>query len=300
MGVTRAAEDARLRVSFRHPGDKFAPDTGLTNAGFAANGRSPPYPLRQRRRKRRLQFGKLRLSPDHRRVQPGQPAYAAPFRLLAHHQVHSNWFRLALHRDLLRRLKIKNSPNTPRCRRADHNPAHRRGVFQPRGQVDRVAHHRVAARFQSAHQPSQHFARVQADAHPQAKATLLLQIGAEVGDDALHRQGGAHGHLFVVFQRLWRAEQSHHGVAAVFVNRAAKAVDFRRHRFKQPVHNRGYVLWVQIFTEGRVARHVGKQHSDALAFVGRLLRLDKGCQPFTQQPQGGIYHQIAQGSALRL
>ena len=93
-----------------------------------------------------------------------------------------------------------------------------RGGLEPGGDVDRVADHRVAV----AHPAGQHLAGVDPD--PQQEAVLVAeQLRVEPLHRRLHRQPGADGALGVVLVGDRGAEDGHHVVADVLVDRAAEA-----------------------------------------------------------------------------
>ena len=106
----------------------------------------------------------------------------------------------------------------------DHRSRLGRGL-QPRGDVDRVADHRVAVADPARRAP-----------RPELIPTRSAKLGADVGGDplvdllhrALHRQPGAHRALGVVLVGHRGAEDAHHVVADVLVDRPAVALDLGR------------------------------------------------------------------------
>ena len=100
-------------------------------------------------------------------------------------------------------------------------PGPGRGL-EPRGDVHGVADDRVAV----ADRAGEHLARVHA--HAQREVDAVGEARVDLRHRVLHAEPGAHGALGVVLVRDRRAEDRHHVVADVLVDRAAVALDLLR------------------------------------------------------------------------
>ena len=119
---------------------------------------------------RAQQLGLL-LAADQRRRRPGRararPGDEHPRRLPGRHRL-----RLALQLERLERLVGDRLRGEPVGGLADGDAARPAGRLQPRGDVDGVAHHRVAVADGAGH----HLAGVDPDAQREAHAVLLLDL----------------------------------------------------------------------------------------------------------------------------
>ena len=90
-----------------------------------------------------------------------------------------------------------------------------------------------------------------------------------LGHGGLHAEPGAHGALGVVLVRHRRAEDRHHVVADVLVDRAAVALHLVAEAQQRAVHERLHRLGSMPLGERGVAGQVGEQHRHLAALLGR-------------------------------
>ena len=135
--------------------------------------------------------------------------------------------------------------------------------LEARGDVDRVAHHRVAV----ADLAGQHVAGVDPDPQREAAAGGGGDVLVDLLHRGLHRQAGADGTLGVVLVGDRRTEHRHHVVADVLVDGAAVADDLLPEPAQRPVDDRLHGLGVHALGDRRVAEQVGEQHRRLAALL---------------------------------
>ena len=121
--------------------------------------------------------------------------------------------RLALQLERLDRLDVDGATHELHRLRADVHLVRRRGLLEPRGDVDRVAGDEPLARA------GDDLAGVDADA----------RLHAERRQRVAHLRGGAHRAQRVVLVQHRNAEHGHHRVADELLHRSAVALDDRPH-----------------------------------------------------------------------
>jgi hypothetical protein len=148
-------------------------------------------------------------------------------------------------------------------RLADGDGVRAAGGLEAGGNVDGIAHHRVAVADGAGH----HLARVDSD--PQREA------GAVLGHHLQHREAGAHGPLRIVLVGDRRPEDAHHVVADELVDRPAEALDLLAEASQGAIDEGGDRLRIHPLGGGRVAGEVGEEHGRQPALLrrrGRCLR----------------------------
>jgi hypothetical protein len=88
-------------------------------------------------------------------------------------------------------------------------------------------------------------------------------------DFLLHGQGGVQGLLRVIFAGLINPPQSHHHIADVLVNIPAAGGEDGVQALPESVGSFGQVFEVHGRRKAVQAGHLGEQHADGLAFLGR-------------------------------
>mmetsp|Transcript_18870 Transcript_18870/g.54585 ORF Transcript_18870/g.54585 Transcript_18870/m.54585 type:complete len:205 (+) Transcript_18870:706-1320(+) len=113
----------------------------------------------------------------------------------------------------------------------DANTIHLAQVLEPTRQVDIIADTTELHLRDAAYVPSEHCARIDADADLQHRETQLRELGIQKLNGALLRQGGFAGLDLVVHDLQWSIPESKNTIAEQLSNRPA--VDFhdlRHHR----------------------------------------------------------------------
>ena len=176
----------------------------------------------------------------------------------------------SLHRHLPQVTRLEEARDVLLRRRADHHAPRLRHLLEPRGQVGGIAHRRVVHAQVITDLAHHDQARVDANAHLQAEPALGLERLGHVTDSTLNAQSGVHGPAWTIFVGERRAEQGHHPVARVLVDRALEAVHLGRDALEAAVDDVVHDLGVELLGEGGETRHVREQHRDllALAFQG--------------------------------
>ena len=141
---------------------------------------------------------------------------------------------LALQRQRLELLVLDRAAGQPVGDLADGDAARPRRRLQARGDVHRVADHRVAV----ADLAGEHVARVDPHAQREADVGGGVDVLVDLLHRGLHREAGADGALGVVLVGDGRAEHRHHVVADVLVDRAAVAHDLLAEPPQRPVDER--------------------------------------------------------------
>ena len=228
-------------------------DPGLADHGDQVRAAFAAHPVEQRHEQRRLV-----LAADQRRLGAGAAGGRAGIRTRAASQAGTG-------SDLPFRVSGSSSEYSiaPRVRRWVISPTvtlpGSRRRLEPGGDVDRVAHHRVAV----ADLAGQHLAGVDPDPQREVDVGRLRGDPRHVLVDllhrGLHRQAGAHRALRVVLVGDGGAEDRHHVVADVLVHAAAVADDLLSEASQRPVHDRLHGLGVHALGDRRVAGQVGEQ-----------------------------------------
>ena len=179
----------------------------------------------------------------------------------------------------------------------NQNPANWRGVFQPTGEIDRIANRRefgVGADMTQQHRPS-----INADSHCQMKAVAL----AKFMQRRLHRQRPANRPFWVVLAGGLRSPQGHHRIANVLIHHAAVVDNRRINHLPQGIHRGRNIFGIQRFAQRREARNVSEQDCHLFTLFHwwrwRCWRLQRG-EFFANLRDQRIHNRITQNSALRL
>ncbi len=156
--------------------------------------------------------------------------------------------------------------------RADEDGPRLGERLQPRGDVDRVASDKEVAPV-ACGAGGGDIAGVDADAHVEFRRVPVggAALGVEVAQGCLHIQRGAHGAHRIVLVRDRQAEDSHHSVADVFLDRAAVAADLACHRGEERGQQRAHVLGVHAIGQLGGAGEIGEEHGDDTALLPALL-----------------------------
>ena len=125
---------------------------------------------------------------------------------------------LALELERLEHLVAHGSAGGPHGALAHSDAGRTSGALQPGGHVDGVAHHRVGLTDGA----GQHLAGV--DPHAQREVHPLGQALVDLAHRVLHPEARAHRALRIVLVGHRGAEDRHHVVADVLVDRAAEAL----------------------------------------------------------------------------
>jgi hypothetical protein len=117
---------------------------------------------------------------------------------------------------------------------------------------------------------------METDPHLQAETSLRLQLAIVVPERPLDREGRVGRAPRTVLVRDRRAEEGHHPVAGVLVDRALEAMHLRGDQLEAPVHDPVHVLRVLLLREGGEAGDVGEEDGDltALPLDGRARAQD--------------------------
>ena len=174
---------------------------------------------------------------------------------------------LALQRERLEPLVGDRLPGCPVGRSPTVTLSGPPGGLEPRGDVDGVAHHRVAVADGARH----HLAGVDADAQREADAVLLAALPVALLHRLLHREPRADGALRIVLVGDRSPEDAHHVVADELVDRAAEALDLLAEAAQGPVDERLDRLGVHPLGGRRIAGQVGEQDGRLAALLGRGL-----------------------------
>jgi hypothetical protein len=106
-----------------------------------------------------------------------------------------------------------------RCHTADHHRVGRRQAFQARGNVDRVSGGQVLMSPPTAHFPHDHGSGVEADAHCQLHAFLVVQVRIQAaGDGVDDAQAAMQGTLGVIFVRFGPAKIDEQSITQIGVD----------------------------------------------------------------------------------
>src|SRR5262249_31829795 len=90
---------------------------------------------------------------------------------------------------------------------------------------------------------------------------------AVVAHRSLDTEAGMDGPPWTVFMRDGGAEKRHHAVARVLVDRALEPGHLGGDKFEEPVDDGVHVLRVELLSEARESREVGKEHRDLAALA---------------------------------
>ena len=205
---------ARSSIASREP--------RLADAGVAAQRDRAPAPGRGQRVERGIEVRELARAADHPvALRLGRPQRA--------HAPHGQLLREAAHGDASARFGVE-----ARAERRAHVVGHDRlagagELLEPRGQIDRVAGHRVVGAHRAAGRRRDDLAARDADVRRERLAGLGGQRRHRVVDLAR----GAHRALDVVAVRDRRAEHRHRRVADVLVDACRRSARSRRRRARR-------------------------------------------------------------------
>ena len=147
---------------------------------------------------------------------------------------------------------------------AEQDLAGRGSLFQPRGDVHRVAgDEALPGRRVAGHD----LAGVHADPRGQPLAVLALEILVQRLERLAHPDRRAHGPDGVVLVETRDPEHGHHGVADELLDRAAVALDRRGHLVEVPTHHASEGFGIEALAERRGTGHVGEHDRDDLPDV---------------------------------
>ncbi len=213
----------------------------------------------------RSERSQLVLAPDERRLARRTGAAQRvlgdqPLRLPGRHRL-----RLALELERLELAVVDRRVGGAHRALADRHAPGTGGALQTGRHVHRVADHRVGL----AHCARQHLARV--DPHAQVEVHPRRQVLVHLRHRVLHAEPGADRALGVVLVSHRCAEDRHHVVADVLVDRAPEARHLASEAHQGPVDERLHRLRVHALRERRVAGQVGEQHRDLASLLGWLL-----------------------------
>ena len=169
---------------------------------------------------------------------------------------------LALDRQRCDGFGLDRVPHQPIGVAADQDVARPRGLLEPGGDVDDVARGEEAAGRGVARD---RLARVHADPHAELDAALRSQLVAEGGDLLAHGGCRAHRAQRIVLVGDRDAEDRHHGIADVVLDRAAVCLDDIAHADEPALHRPAQRLGIHAFSERRGSDHVGEDDGDDLA-----------------------------------
>ena len=140
--------------------------------------------------------------------------------------------------------------------------------LQPGRHVDRVAGDGVGIPYGA----GQHLAGIDPDAQGEGDAVGRLGLDVELLHRGLHAQRGPDGALGVVLMGNRGAEQRHHVVADVLVDRAAEAHDLLAEPAQAAIHHGLDGLGVHSLRHRGVAREVREQDAHLAALLRRRAR----------------------------
>src|SRR4029079_11630172 len=86
-------------------------------------------------------------------------------------------------------------------------------------------------------------------------------------DRVANRERGTDRALGVVLVRHRSAENSHHGVADIFLERAAKALELGSHPRDLRTNRRAQLLWISVVAEYCRIDEIGKENRDHLPLL---------------------------------
>jgi hypothetical protein len=152
-------------------------------------------------------------------------------------------------------------------RRTDHHTPWFGHLLEPRGQVGGITHRRVIHAQVIADLADNHEARVNANAHLQCEPTLGPEGLGDVPNSPLNAQRGVHGPARAVFVGERCAEEGHHSIARVLVDRPLEAVHLSGDALEAAVDDLVHHLGVELLGEGGEAHHVSEQDGDLFAFA---------------------------------
>ena len=150
-------------------------------------------------------------------------------------------------------------------------------AFQPRGEVDAVAEHRIVEAQVRAHIADDAGAGVQADADIErdvnvaALLCLLLAQLVELVDLLKHVDRGLTGVELMLLVVDRRVPERHDGVAHIFVDGTLARQDCIGQRGQEPVHQFGQALRVVLvgFRDGGEAADVGEHDGHLALFAAK-------------------------------
>src|SRR3990170_1298714 len=144
-------------------------------------------------------------------------------------------------------------------------------LLEARGKVRRVHHRRVVHPEVIPDAPDHDRPRVDPHPHLNREPALRLELLAVIPERPLDPQRRVRRPSRAVLVADWRAEERHHAVARVLVDRPLEAVDLRRDQLEAPVHDPVHLLRVELLRQGREPCDVREEHGDlsALPFEGR-------------------------------
>lgn len=240
-------------------GDQLGREARLANAGLAADAEDCARAATPHVVQKPDQGGKLCLASDQRRA--GALGSALEPRQLPD----PDRRRQAPHLDVADGLVERQVPGGAVDRVADHRLARAGFVLQARRQIRGVAHHRVGL-VVTASEPAGHdLTAGDPDVHSHREPDLAGQrLGASVD---LER--GAHRALGVVVVGRGGAEQGHHVVADVLVDRAAELGDGAVGPGKELLEQVVDIFGIQRARQPGIAAEVGEQHRDGAPLAGR-------------------------------
>jgi hypothetical protein len=178
--------------------------------------------------------------------------------------------RVPLHGELAAIERFEVSRDEAMRGGADEHAARSGVLLQSRRDVRRVADGGVIHPEIVADLAHHDWTRVESDPHLEAALERRRQLAAELTHDALDRERGVRGAPRRVFVRDGRAEQRHHAVAGVLIDRALEAMHLGRDQVETTIDDRVNVLGIAPLGERAEAREVGEEHGHLppLAFEG--------------------------------
>ena len=140
-----------------------------------------------------------------------------------------------------------------------------RGLFESRGDVDRVAGDHPA--FQARLSDRQDLTRVDADAHLEGEPVEGFQSPVQIGQALLHAERGQERSCGVVLVCHRNAEHRHHRVTDELLNGPTLAFDLLAHGAEERVGHLSQMLGVEAGAQGRRTDEVREQDGDQLPLL---------------------------------
>jgi hypothetical protein len=207
----------------------------------------------------------LRVASDDGRGQAGDPARPAARRARSRDAIGRDGSGESLQRESRHGLGLEKRIEDPVGLLAHHHSSSLRRGLQARREIGHLAgHHELVggARRRDG------LARGHADAQVEPYSVLTFEERIELLQALPHRQRGSHRPLGGVLVDPRHAEDRHDGIAGIFLDGAAEAVDLLAHLVEEGRQHGAQVL--RVLPCGKLGRsdEIGEQHGHGFALVG--------------------------------
>ena len=215
-----------------------------------------------------LQDLKLALAPHERREPPlGLDVEPGARDARGHHEPRRHRLALPLERERPQGPGLEVAADGALDRFGDDDLARGRRLQEPGGHVGGVPDRGVVHAEVAADAADHHQARVEALAHLELDAALLLELGAIAGHGRADTEGRVHRSLRVILVGDGRAEQRHDPVAEELVHGALVPVHLGQHQLEGAGHEGVDLLGIEARGDRGEAGDVHEEHRDLLALA---------------------------------